>query len=39
MLKKLGADKLKGTEGKAVDKLKEYGSGADDKLKKLFKPK
>jgi len=39
MLKKLGADKLKGTEGKAVDKLKEYGSGADGKLKKLFKPK
>ena len=39
MLKKLGADKLKGTEGKVVDKLKEYGSGADDKLKKLFKPK
>ena len=36
MLKKLGADKLKGAEGTAVDKLKEMGGGAGDKLKKLF---
>ncbi len=35
-LKKLGQEKLKDTSGKTVDKIKDIGSGAGDKLKKLF---
>ena len=36
MLKKLGADKIKGVQGNTMDKLKDIGGGAGDKLKKLF---
>lgn len=36
MLKKLGEQKIKDVEDKAMDKLKDIGGDAGDKLKKLF---
>ena len=36
MLKQLGQEKLKDTGGKTMDKLKNIGDGAGEKLKKLF---
>ncbi len=36
MLKNLGKEKLDAVEGKTLDKLKDIGGGAGDKLKEMF---